>query len=201
MLTNDDVVSPRSMGPQPTESDPIATSTGSPLRNARGILESAISKMSELNSVRTRMQTTMPSGQMDVLIESVKPDRTHVVWPHGEMIGIGRKFYVKGEGGWTVTSVKAPQSDAGVEFNALIKQLLQKSGVKITGQLLGTQTLDGIDTVAYVFEVDDGIQTGKISLNLGRDGYMRQMFLSGGGLDLKLWFSNLNEPLSIEPPM
>jgi len=199
-MTNDDLLTPRTVSSPAIESE-TGTATGTPLRNARTIIEGAISKMSELNSVRTRMQTTMPSGQVDVLIESVKPDRTHVVWPHGEMIGIGRKFYVKGEGGWSVTSVKLPQSDAGLEFNALIKQLLQKSGVKITGQLLGPQTLDDIDTVAYVFEVDDGSQTGKISLNLGRDGYMRQMFLSGGGLDLKLWFSNLNEPLSIEPPM
>jgi hypothetical protein len=147
------------------------------------------------------MQSSLPSGQVEVLLESMKPDRVHVVSPYGEMIAIGRKFYVKGSGGWSVTTAKAAQSDAGFDFNTLIKQLIEKSGVKITGERLGAQTVDGIDTVAYAFEVSDGNQTGRIELNIGKDGYMRQMFLSGGGLDLKLWFSNLNEPLSIEPPM
>jgi hypothetical protein len=201
MMTNDDVLSPRSVSPLAIESETRAAANGTPLRNARTILEGAISKMSELNSVRTRMQSLFPSGQVEVLVESMKPDRMHVVSPYGEMISIGRKFYVKGAGGWSVTTAKAPQSDAGLDFKTLIKQFIEKSGVKITGERLRPQTIDGIDTDAYAFEVSDGNQTGRIELNIGKDGYMRQMFLSGEGLDLKLWFSNLNEPLSIEPPM
>ena len=200
MLTNDDVLSPRSASSQPIDSEP-RTIKGSPLRNARTVLESAMSKMGELNSIRTRMQSLLPSGPVDVLVESMKPDRVHVVSPYGEMISIGRKFYVKGAGGWSVTSSKAAQSDAGLDFKAVIKQFVEKSGLTITGERLGSQTVDGIETVAYAFELSDGNQTGRIELNIGKDGYMRQLFLSGGGLDLKLWFSNLNEPLSIEPPM
>ena len=201
MMTSDDVVSPRSANPSFIEPDVLRTTKGSPVKNPRAILENALSKMSELNSVRTRMQTLMPSGSIDVVIETMKPDRMHVTSPYGEMISIGQKFYVKGTEGWSVTSVKPPQSDALLDFRALVKQLIEKSRVTITGYLLGPQTVDGIDTVAYTFEVNDGNEFGKIDLYLGKDGYMRQMFLSGRAVNLKMWFNNLNEPLSIEPPM
>jgi len=131
----------------------------------------------------------------------MKPDRMHVTSPYGEMISIGRKFYVKGPGGWSLTPGNEAQSDAGLDFRALVKQLIQKSRVAITGYLLGPQTVDGIDTVAYTFEVTEGKEFGKVDVYLGKDGYIRQMFLSEGALNLKLWFNNLNEPLSIEPPM
>jgi len=201
MMTTDDWLTPRSGNLPPIESDVLTTTKGSPVKNPRAILENAITKMSELNSVRTRMQSLLPSGSIDVVIESMKPDRMHVTSPYGEMISIGRKFYVKGTEGWSVTSGNAPQSDAGLDFRALIKQFIEKSRVTITGYLLGPQTVDGIDTVAYTFEVNDGNEFGKIDLYLGKDGYIRQMFLSGRALNLKMWFNNLNEPLSIEPPM
>ena len=201
MMTSDDVLSPRSANPQFIEPDVLTTTKGSPVKNPRAILENALSKMSELNSVRTRMQSVSPSGSIDVVIESTKPDRMHVTSPYGEMISIGRKFYVKGPGGWSLTTGNAAQSDAGLDFKALVKQLMEKSRVTITGYLLGSQTVDGIDTVAYTFDVTEGKEFGKVDLYLGKDGYIRQMFLSGKALNLKLWFNDLNEPISIEPPM
>ena len=199
-MTDEDFFS-RKTNSQPIESDFLTTTKGSPVKNPRAILENAISKMSELNSVRTRMQSVLASESIDVVIESMKPDRMHVTSPYGEMISIGRKFYVKGTEGWSVTSGNAPQSDAGLDFKALVMQFIEKSRVTITGYLLGPQTVDGIDTVAYTFEVTEGKEFGKIELYLGKDGYIRQMFLSGRALNLKMWFNNLNEPLSIEPPM
>jgi hypothetical protein len=201
MMTSDDVLTTPPSNLPPIESDFLTTTKGSPVKNPRAILENAITKMSELNSVRTRMQSVLASESIDVVIESMKPDRMHVTWTYGEMISIGRKFYVKGTGGWSVTSVKPPQSDALLDFRALVKQLIEKSRVTITGYLLGPQTVDGIDTVTYTFEVNDGNEFGKIDLYLGKDGYIRQMFLSGRAVNLKMWFNNLNEPLSIEPPM
>jgi len=212
MMTTDDVLSPRSASPQPIESDVRTTSQGSPVKNPRAILESAITKMSELDSLRIRMQLLSPSGPLDAVIETMKPDRLHVTSSLGEMISIGRKFYVKGNGGWSVTTgndtkaaafnyQSAAQSDAGLDFKTVVKQSILRPGFKITGQLLGTQTVDGIDTDAYAFEVSDGKETGKVELYLGKDGYMRQMFLTSAAFYVKLWFTNLNEPLSIESPM
>jgi hypothetical protein len=201
MMTSDDVLSPRSDSPQPIKVDALTTTKSSPVKNPRAILEGAISKMSELNSVTTRLQSLLPNGPIDVVIESMKPDRMHVTSPYGEMISIGRKFYVKNTGGWSVTSGNASQLDAGLDFRGLVKQLIEKSRVTITGYLLGPQTVDGIETVAYTFEITDGKEFGKIELYVGKDGYIRQMFLSGRALNLKLWFNNLNEPLSIEPPL
>jgi len=200
-MTDEEFFSRRSSNLPPIDADFLTTTKGTPVKNPRAIIENAITKMSELNSVRTRMQSLMPSGSIDVIIESMKPDRMHVTSPYGEMISIGRKFYVKGTDGWSVTSDNAAQPDAGLDFSALIKQFIEKSRVTVTGYLLGSQTVDGIDTTVYSFEVTEGKEFGKIELYLGNDGYMRQMFLSGRAVNLKLWFNNLNEPLSIEPPM
>lgn len=86
MMTTDDVLSPRSASPQPIESDVRTTSQGSPVKNPRAILESAITKMSELDSLRIRMQLLSPSGPLDAVIETMKPDRLHVTSSLGEMI-------------------------------------------------------------------------------------------------------------------
>jgi hypothetical protein len=120
------------------------------------------------------------------------------------MIQIGGKFYLKSNGEWQVTSLPASdaQSDSGLDFRTFVKEMIGKSGLRITGQLLGDQLLDGVDTAVYEFAVTDGSQTGTIQISVGKkDGYMRRMSLSGDGLGIKLWFTNINEPLSIEAPM
>ena len=204
MLTNEDVLSPGAGHSLTEESVSRTNLSGSPLRNARAILESALTRMGEVNSSRTRLQTSLPAGQREILIESVKPDRVHVISPYGEMIAIGRKFYVKSTGGWEVTSAPAgdAKSDAGFDFRTFIKQMTTKAGVRITGQVLGSQMIDGVETIAYEFAVTDGSETGTIQVSVGKeDGYLRRMSLLGSAVDIKIWFTNLNEHISIEPPM
>ena len=204
VLTNDDVSSPGAARSLPEERISPTNTSGSSLRNARMVLESALIKMGDVSSLRTRMQTSLPAGQREVLIESMKPDRTHIMSSEGEMFMIGRKVYLKSSGGWQVTSMPAggAQSDAGLDFRTFVKQMIGKSGVRITGQLLGGQMIDGVDTVAYEFAVTDGSETGTIQLSVGKeDGYIRRMSVSGGGIGIKIWFSNINEQFSIEPPM
>lgn len=204
MLTNEDVLSPGAAHSVAEESVSRTNLTGSPLRNARAVLESALIKMGEVNSLRTRMQTSLPAGHAEILIESMKPDRTHVIFPSGEMITIGRKFYVKSTGGWVVTS--APRGGAlskpVFDPQTFLKEMLSKfSSVRITGKVLGDQMIDGIETVAYEFTVTDASETGTIQVSVGKkDGYLRHMFLSGP-VDIKIWYTNINEHISIEPPM
>lgn len=204
VLTNDDVLSPRAPHSLPDESIDRTNQSGSPLRNARTVLESALTKMIEVSSVRTRMQTSLPTGQREILIESMKPDRAHIISSDGEMIVIGRQFYLKSSEGWQVTSMPAgsAQSDAGFDFRTFVKQMIGKSSVRITGHLLGGQMIDGVDTVAYEFAVTDGSESGTIQVSVGKeDGYMRRMSLSEGAVGIKIWFTNINEQFSIEPPM
>jgi len=160
--------------------------------------------MGEVNSLRTRIETSLAAGVREVLIESVRPDRMHITSAEGEMIQIGGKFYLKSGGEWQVKSLPAggAQSDSGFDFRTLVKQMITKSGLRLTGQLLGDQVVDGVDTTVYEFAVTDGSQTGTIQLSVGKkDGYMRRMSLNGGGLGIQLWFTNINEQLSIEAPM
>lgn len=204
MLTSEDVLSPL---PATSVAEPRVSGTGlsgSPLRNPRIVLENALIKMGEVNSVRTRLQTSMPGGDREVLIESMKPDRVHVTSPYGEMIGIGRKFYIKSAGTWQVTSAPASavKSDAGFDYRTFVKQMTGKAGVRITGQKLGGETIDGVEAIVYEFAVTDGAETGTIQLCVGKDdGYIRRMALSGGAVGIRMWFTSINEDISIEPPM
>jgi hypothetical protein len=83
-----------------------------------------------------------------------------------------------------------------------LKQLVGKSGVRITGVFLGVQSIDGVDAEAYEFAVTDGSENGTIQLSVGKeDGYIRRMSVSEGAFGIKIWFTNLDEQFSIEPPM
>jgi len=204
MLTNEDVSSPSAAHSVPEESVNRTNLSGSLVRNPRAVLEGALTKMSDVDSVRTRLQTTLPEGQMELLIESMKPDRIHVISPYGEMIGIGRKFYVKSAGGWEVKSepLGGAQSEA-FDIRAFLKQMTAKlSGVRLTGQVLGSQMIDGVETVVYEFAVTDASESGTVQMSVGKDdGYIRRMSLSGGSLSIRIWYTNINEQFSIEPPM
>ena len=80
--------------------------------------------------------------------------------------------------------------------------MIGKAGVRITGQVVGEHTLDGVEAFAYEFEVTDGSESGRLQLSVGKkDGYMRRMSLSGDGIVMKISFSKINEQLSIEAPM
>lgn len=204
MLTNDDVLSPGTARSTPEESVSRTSLSGSPLPNPRAVLESALARMAEVRSVRTRLQSVLANGRTELLIESVKPDRLHVIAPNAEMIAIGRKFYVKSGGQWVLQPV-APggeQFNAVLDFRTFLKEMGGKlSGVRITGEVLGSQMMDGVETVAYEFTVTDKSDSGTVRVSIGKDdGYVRHMALSGAGLDFKMWFTNINEQISIEPP-
>jgi hypothetical protein len=204
MLTNDDVLSPSSS--RTTVEEPVirTEATGTPLRNAREVLESALSKISEVKSSRTRMQMTSPAGQREVFIESVKPDRMRVSSADAEMIAIGRKFYLKTGGTWTVQTAPATSStlDSGFDVRTFMRQMISKGNVRITGKILGSQSVDGVETIAYEFQVTEGSDSGTLQLSVGKqDGFIRLLSANGSGMNIVVSFSNINEPLSIEAPM
>lgn len=204
MLTSDDLTSPSSS--RSTVEEPVVRNetSGTPLRNAREVLESALTKISEVKSSRTRMQMTSAAGQREVFIESVKPDRMHVSSADAEMISIGRKFYIKTGGGWTVSTAPATSStlDSGLDVRTFMREMTSKGNVRISGKILGSQVIDGVETIAYEFAVTDGSEMGTIRLSVGKqDGYMRLLSATGGGMDMMVMFSSLNEPISIEAPM
>src|SRR5262245_39464565 len=83
-LTDEDISKPGLV--RPADNITKTTGTGTAVRNPRAVLERCLGKMSEVTSVRTRMEATLSNGQRDLLIESVKPNRMRVVAPDGEMI-------------------------------------------------------------------------------------------------------------------
>jgi hypothetical protein len=61
---------------------------------------------------------------------------------------------------------------------------------------------DGVETVVYEFRVSDASETGSVQISVGKDdGYIRRISISGGSIRIKIWYTNINEPFSIEPPM
>jgi len=213
VLTNEDLTSPRTLSSTTYEAKPSATRPrGATLNNATSVLQNALSKMAEVKSVRTRIQTFLPTGEREVVIETVKPNRTHLRSPEGEMIAIGSKVYLKTGDAWVLTPVSAgmvPGSDSGFDFSTLINEMIGKSKVQITGQMLGDEEIDGLNCSVYEFEVTDRSETGTIQISVGKkDGYMRRLTISGpapgqGGssLTINVWFNDINQPISIRPPM
>ena len=206
VLTNEDLLSPgASTAPRPEEPFPALTPRRGTLQNSLAVLQRMLGKMAEVKSVRTRIQASLPTGERDVLIETIKPDRTRVVSPEGEMIAIGGKFYLKANGGWQVTNIPAGNvaRDTGFDFSAVVTQMIDKSRVSITGHILGDHVLDGVDCSAYEFEVTDRSETGTIQVSVGKkDGYMRRLSIANGsGLTINVGFTDINQPISIQPPM
>jgi hypothetical protein len=179
--------------------------SGSAVRNPRAVLEAALGKMSRARCFRTRMLTTLPTGNRLLKIENVRPDRVRIVAPDGEMIMIGRKLYVTvGRGAWQVTQLPAggQPEGAGLDFQAFLREMLNKTGAGVTGQVLGDETVDDVEAVAYEFTMTDGAESGVVQVSVGKqDGYMRRLFISGDAISLKIWFSDINGELSIEAPI
>jgi hypothetical protein len=150
------------------------------------------------------MVGSQPDGEREILIESIKPDRLHVIAPELEIITIGRKSYKKNAGRWEVTVMPdgGTQSAAGFDFRTLVKQMISEQSVHITGKTLGTQMLGGLDTVAYEFAITEGTESGTIQISVGKaDGYMRRMSVSAGAVNIHLLFTDINQRFSIEPPI
>jgi hypothetical protein len=204
-LTDEDVTRPGLVRPATGDNITKTTGTGTAVRNPRTVLEKCLGKMSDVSSVRTRMEATTSTGKRDLLIESVKPDRMRVVAPDSEMIFVEGKLYSRTEGGnWEAREMPpgGAQSVAGVDFVRFLKQLLGKSRVRIAGQVLGSESLDGIETIAYEFTISDNSETGTIQVSVGKeDGFMRKLFINGGPVAVRAWFTDINESISIEPPL
>lgn len=180
--------------------------SGTAVRNARSMLQSTLGKMADLNSVRTRLRIALPVGEREMTIQSSKPDRLRIESAQGEAILIGRKLYVKNTSGdWQVVTLPSPSQSAagGFDFQMLLKKLVNDSRIRVSGQVLGDEKVDDVDTVAYEFTIVDHLaKSGVLQICVGKqDGFARRLFLIGPDVDMKIWFSNINEPVSIEPPM
>jgi len=205
-LSNEDLLSP-GVTKLPVEPDAQPTLTGkttAPVRNPRSVLENALMKLTGVRSLRTRLQMTLPTGAREVLAETVKPDRMRVTAPDGEIVIIGQDCYYRPAGGdWQVTKSRLTLDPAGsgLDYSALVKQMLNTAGVTITGRVLGEEAIDGFETVVYEFTVTDGAETGTIAASIGKgDGILRRLFMSGSGVTLKAWFTSINENFTIEKP-
>jgi len=150
------------------------------------------------------MQVSVPDGTREITIETVKPDRMHVVAPDGEIIVVGKAYYYKPAGGaWQVSSSNnaLATSSKAFDFNAFFAEGLNEPGVKVSGKVLGEEVIDGVQTVAYSLTVEDTRDSGTVQLWIAKsDGYIRRMSLSGAGLTMRIWCSGINENFAIQVP-
>ena len=205
-LSNEDLLSPGvTTVPVERDAQPTVTSkTGVPVRNPRSVLENALTNLTGVRSLRTRLQMTLPTGEREVVAEVVKPDRMRVTAPDGEIVVIGQDCYYRPPGGdWQVTRSRSALDSAGsaLDYSALVKQLLNGGGVTITGRVLGEEAIDGFETVVYEFTVTDRAETGTITASIGKgDGFLRRLFVSGPGVTMRAWFTSINQNFTIEKP-
>jgi hypothetical protein len=189
---------------EPVARPTVTSNTGAPVRNPRSVLENTLVKLTGVRSLRTRLQITLPTGEREIVAETVKPDRMRVTAPDGEIVAIGQDCYYRPAGGdWQVTRSRSALDPAGsaLDYSALLKQMLNTAGVTITGRVLGEEAIDGFETVVYEFTVTDRAETGTITASIGKgDGFLRRLFMSGPGVSLRAWFTSINENLTIERP-
>jgi len=205
-MTSDDLSSKGSDSFAPeTESNisPTANS-GSTVTNALALLKGALTRNAGVRSVRTRLQLSSPNGTREMTIETVKPDRTHLVAPDGEIIVIGKSYYHKPAGGaWQVSNSNTAlaASNAALDFRTFIQDALSEPGVTVTGKILGEEMIDGVQTAAYELTVSDSKESGTIQVWIGKsDGYIRRMFMSGPSFAMRVWCSAINENFAIQAP-
>jgi hypothetical protein len=138
------------------------------------------------------------------MIESVKPDRMRVIAPDGEIVVVGNTYYYKPAGGeWQASTSKSAlaASTSSLDYRAFLEQALSGPGVTITGTVLGEEVIDGVETVAYELSVSDRKESGTVQVWIEkRDGYLRRMFMSGPGMNLRIWLSSINESFTIQTP-
>jgi hypothetical protein len=178
--------------------------TGAVVKNPRLVLESALRKMSSVSSLRVRLQMTMTTGDREVVVETVKPDRMRVTATDGEIVVIGRNYYYRPTGGvWQAANSKSTPSTSALatDYSAFVGQMLSAAGVTITGRNLGEEVVDGVETVAYEFTVTDGVESGTITASIGKDdAFLRRLALSGPAFSMTAWFTSINESITIEKP-
>jgi len=124
--------------------------------------------------------------------DAVKPDRMHVVTPHGETYLIGQMMYVKVNGAWR----KYPGGGASVmSFGDFAKKIEATRG-KYVATDLGSVVVDGAQLHAYqVKEKPSGKHDSKIFL----DSQGRVARIEAGTSVMR--FSKFDEPLTIQAPM
>jgi hypothetical protein len=205
-LSNEDLPSPgvTNVPIEPDARPTVTGKTGVAVRNPRSVLENALTNLTGVRSLRTRLQMTLATGGREVVAEVVKPDRMRVTAPDGEIVVIGQDCYYRPAGGvWQVTKSSSAVNAAGsaLDYSALVKQLLNGRGVTITGRVLGEETIDGFETVVYEFTVTDRAETGTITAAIGKDdGFLRRLFVLGPGVTMRAWFTSINENFTIERP-
>ena len=178
-------------------------SAAAKVSNPRQVLEQMFTRLGAAKSVRIRSRISTPNGELETVVENVKPDRARVVSQDSEFIVIGCAFYMRrGGGAWQTSSMPASALDqlnmGGAE---VLKQLFSIPGVTMSARITRSEVIDGVDTVGYEFSITDRQGAGTIEAFVGKtDGLPRRLFVSGPGLNMKAWYSGFDDGITIEPP-
>ena len=171
--------------------------------NPRQVLEQMFTRLGSSKTSRIRSRFSTANGEMETVVETVKPDRARVVSQDSEFIVIGRTFYMRqGGGAWRTSSAPASALDQlNIGGADAMKHLFDIPGVSMSARITGEEVIDGVETVGYEFTITDRQGTGTIQAFVGKeDGLPRRLFVSGPGLTMKAWYSGFNDGLTIEAP-
>ena len=176
------------------------------LSNPRAVLETAINRLSEIRSVRMRVQG---GGQMEglseILMETRPQPKLKVMGFGTEMIVVGETMYVRTPGrDWQ--STPAPATLDSLKFKAeagkMIDELLAKSNSSLSGRVLGEGEIDGIEVVLYEFTATSGGKKGSLEVAIGKaDGLFRRFSGDGVGSGMTILLDRFDEDFGIEPPI
>jgi len=198
--------------------DSSASSSGDqsgngPTGDTRETVVGALSSSMEEDAMRITLSNNVAGLENVTVLEFVRPDRYHLIGQGVEFIIIGDSTYIKGDGSDWIQSPAA----MGDSVQPLVDQMLSEAAIsqdidELVGsiddvQFLGSETLNGVDTLMYEYTqiTPDGTvnQTSRIWIGAS-DGRLYRQEVSGvfGGqsIDSSIQYE-YGSDIVIEPPL
>jgi hypothetical protein len=170
----------------------IALATTAVLADPVGDITAANAKFSTVKSYRTTF--TQPDGKT-MQVETINPDRTHVISPQMEMISIADTVYMRfGGRAWQ----KVPPSLASTTSNqASLQKLYGNLPTSTVVRDLGMKTVDGDSLHAYsVQRPNEPVST----LYIGADGLPSRVEVTTARGTMSMHVYDYNAPITIVAP-
>jgi hypothetical protein len=210
-LTTEDVRSGRSgQATAEDRTDPVTSSAnGETTRaesfDARALIKNAFSKLTTVNSLRTKIQITGgQTGREETLIETVRPNRLHLQNDLLETIVIGSTVYTKvGKEDWKVVNTPVPKQQ--FDPQNFMNSLLSSPNLKFIGKNLGKTTVDNVSTIVYEITEDAANSADRetVLIWIGEaDQLPRKIKVSkpNSPMQVTFWYSAFNA-VSIKAPL
>ncbi|MBI3654404.1 MAG: hypothetical protein HY231_25530 [Acidobacteria bacterium] len=172
--------------------------------NALSLVKNSFSKLAALSSLRFKLKINgAPQGDLEMVIETAKPNRYHIQSQTGEAIIIGSTLYSReGKGAWKIVNSPLPKPE--FDPQQILNAMSSTPNLKLQGRMLGKASIDNVPTILYeITEIKAGnAGNDSVLLWIGEEDQIpRKMKVSKSSpsMEVTMWYSDFNS-VAINPP-